>query len=106
MGDLKRLLQETSTDIKAHRAAELEKQITGLKGNIEALTSRTNRAETQIAGLTQKSEAHRREMGNMQDRLLQLEDGLEDLNNRSHRNNIRIRGLPESVTPDAVLPSV
>ncbi|CAH2301742.1 Hypothetical predicted protein, partial [Pelobates cultripes] len=39
MGDLKRLLQETSADIKAHTAAELEKQITGLKDDLEALTS-------------------------------------------------------------------
>ncbi|CAH2300449.1 Hypothetical predicted protein [Pelobates cultripes] len=62
MGNLKRLLHETSAYIKAHTAPELEKQITGLKEDLEALTSRTNKAKTQIVGLTQKSEAHQQEL--------------------------------------------
>ncbi|CAH2222908.1 Hypothetical predicted protein [Pelobates cultripes] len=38
--------------------------------------------------------------------MLYLEDGLEDLNNRSRRQNIRIRGIPETVLPDAILPTI
>ncbi|CAH2321374.1 Hypothetical predicted protein [Pelobates cultripes] len=104
--DLKKLLKETSDDIKAYTAAALEKQIAGLKDDIEALTSRTSRTETQIAETQDKLKTHTGDIGAMQDKILYLEDGLEDLNNRSRRQNIRIRGLPESVLPETLLPTV
>ncbi|CAH2283962.1 Hypothetical predicted protein [Pelobates cultripes] len=90
--DLKKLLKETSDDIKAYTAA--------------ALASRTSRTETQIAETQDKLKTHTGDIGAMQDKILYLEDGLEDLNNRSRRQNIRIRGLPESVLPETLLPTV
>ncbi|CAH2218810.1 Hypothetical predicted protein [Pelobates cultripes] len=54
MGDLQRLLKETSADIKVHIAAELKKQIKALKDDLEALTSHTSLAEYHITGLTQR----------------------------------------------------
>ncbi|CAH2220820.1 Hypothetical predicted protein [Pelobates cultripes] len=106
MGELRRLFKETSADIKAHTAAELEKQMVGLKDDIEVLTSRTDQAETHVSGLTQQTRAQAQNICAMQARVLQLEDGLEDLNNRSHRHNLRIRGLPETIAPDAILPNI
>ncbi|CAH2249719.1 Hypothetical predicted protein [Pelobates cultripes] len=104
--DLKKMLRETSDDIKAYTTAALEKQIASLKDDIEALASRTSRAETQITETQTTAKTHTRDIEALQEKILYLEDGLEDLNNRSRRQNIRIRGLPESVLPETLLPTI
>ncbi|CAH2305587.1 Hypothetical predicted protein [Pelobates cultripes] len=104
--DLRAMLRETSADIKAYTAAALEKQITGLKKELEVLTSRTDHNERLIKDTQTKTTALHKDTELLQDRMLYLEDGLEDLNNRSRRQNIRIRGIPETVLPDAILPTI
>ncbi|CAH2307198.1 Hypothetical predicted protein, partial [Pelobates cultripes] len=47
--DLRKLLRETSDDIKAYTTAALEQQLASLRSDIEALASRTSHAETQLA---------------------------------------------------------
>ncbi|CAH2300581.1 Hypothetical predicted protein [Pelobates cultripes] len=104
--DLRRMLRETSDDIKAYTTAALEKQIAGLKEDIEALASRTSHTEKRLTDTQAATTQHSRAIETLQERVLYLEDGLEDLNNRSRRQNIRIRGLPESIQPEAILPTV
>ncbi|CAH2252453.1 Hypothetical predicted protein [Pelobates cultripes] len=104
--DLRKMLKETSADIKDYTTAALEKQIAGLKGDIEALASRTGEAECTLKDTQTQVTSHGREMGMLKDRILFLEDGLEDLNNRSRRQNILIGGLAESVLPEAILPTI
>ncbi|CAH2254698.1 Hypothetical predicted protein [Pelobates cultripes] len=103
---LRKMLKETSADIKAYTTAALEKQIAGLKSDIEALASRTGDTERTLQEIQTKAADHGRDMGILKDRILFLEDGMEDLNNRSRRQNIRIRGLAESVMPEAILPTI
>ncbi|CAH2276919.1 Hypothetical predicted protein [Pelobates cultripes] len=44
--------------------------------------------------------AHGSELQNLRDQLRSLEDTNEDLNNRTRRNNVRVRGIPESILTD------
>ncbi|CAH2277186.1 Hypothetical predicted protein [Pelobates cultripes] len=98
--DLQVLLLDATADIKAHTAAELDRHIQGLNGDIEALARRTNQAETQLTALAESSRTHSQDLTYLHGKITSSEEELEDLNNRSRRNNIRVRGLPESVPGD------
>ncbi|CAH2299990.1 Hypothetical predicted protein [Pelobates cultripes] len=87
-------------DIKSHVASELDKRLTGLREDIEALAHRSDQAETRITSLSTTSQAHSQDIAYLHAKIEELEESLEDLNNRSRQNNIRIRGLPEAVMPD------
>ncbi|CAH2223986.1 Hypothetical predicted protein [Pelobates cultripes] len=104
--DLRSMLQEATADIKAHTAAELERHISGIKEDLEALNTRTTQAETDITHLQTAYSQHGQDIYYLSDKIQYLEDSLEDLNNRSRRNNIRIRCLPEAIEADAILPTL
>ncbi|CAH2313174.1 Hypothetical predicted protein, partial [Pelobates cultripes] len=104
--NLRKMLRETSEDIKVYTTAALENQITGLKEDMEALGSRTSHTERMITETQAKVANQDQDLETLKERVMYLEDGLEDLNNRSQRQNIRIRGLPESVLPEALLPTI
>ncbi|CAH2221297.1 Hypothetical predicted protein [Pelobates cultripes] len=104
--DMRRLLKEATTDIKAHAAAELKSHISGLKEEIDTLTSRNTQAETQIEGLLDKTNTYDWDLAVAYDKITWLEDSVEDLNNRSRRNNIQIRGMPETIPTEAIVPTL
>ncbi|CAH2220705.1 Hypothetical predicted protein [Pelobates cultripes] len=104
--DLHNMLKEATAEIKAHTAAELERHISGIKEDLEALNTRATQAESDITLLQSTSSQHGQDIYYLSDKIQYLEDSLEDLNNRSRRNNIRIRGLPEAVDADAILPTL
>ncbi|CAH2285171.1 Hypothetical predicted protein, partial [Pelobates cultripes] len=104
--DLQRLLKEVIEDIKSYMAVELEKHVAGLKADLDALTSRTSQTETHITGLLTKTKTQSQDITALHEKIIQLEDGMEDLNNRSHRNNICIRGMTESMATNAILSTI
>ncbi|CAH2282979.1 Hypothetical predicted protein [Pelobates cultripes] len=100
--DLQSLLQDATMDIKSHVASELNKQLSGLKEELGALANRTNQAEARNTDLTTKTQAHSQDIVYLHSRQVSIEEGLEDLNNRSRHNNIWIRGLPETVATEGL----
>ncbi|CAH2283894.1 Hypothetical predicted protein [Pelobates cultripes] len=75
--DLRKMLQETSDDIKAYTTATLEKQIAGLKEDMEALASRTSHTENPLLETQSRTDTHDWDIDTL--KVLYLEDGLEDL---------------------------
>ncbi|CAH2305918.1 Hypothetical predicted protein [Pelobates cultripes] len=65
---------------------------------MEALTHHTDQAETKLIALSEITSSHSQDITYLHSKIAALEEGIEDLNNRSRRNNIRVRGLPEIVT--------
>ncbi|CAH2275579.1 Hypothetical predicted protein [Pelobates cultripes] len=58
--------------------------------------------EDKMDQVTSNSTNHEQAVQALQEEVWILEDAHEDLNNRSRRNNIRIKGLSESVTIDTL----
>ncbi|CAH2224837.1 Hypothetical predicted protein [Pelobates cultripes] len=103
---LRDMLHQATNDIKAHVAAEMERHVAGLKEEVVGLTARTDQVENRIASIYATSTSHTQDIAYLYGHMAALEDGLEDLNNRSRRNNIRIRGLPETVTMEQLVPTL
>ncbi|CAH2325774.1 Hypothetical predicted protein [Pelobates cultripes] len=106
IGILRGMLHEATSDIKSHVAAEITKQLEGLKADVATLTSKTDQAETRISKLTTTTAEHAQDIAYFHGKIATLEDNMEDLNNRSRRNNIWIRGLPETVTLEQLVPTL
>ncbi|CAH2315435.1 Hypothetical predicted protein [Pelobates cultripes] len=76
--DLHQMLLAASADIKAHTAAELERHISGLKGEIETLNNRTSQAETAITQIKATTTQHSQDIFYLSDKVQFLEDSLEN----------------------------
>ncbi|CAH2324747.1 Hypothetical predicted protein [Pelobates cultripes] len=94
IGILRGMLTKATADIKSHVASEINKQLAVLKADVTALSTRTDQTETLISTLTATITAHTQEIAYFCSWMTALEDSLEDLNNRSRRNNIQIRAYP------------
>lgn len=69
-----------------------------------ALGNRTDLLETKHDELSLAYTYLRKEHETLSDTVIQLQSHLKDLDNRNRRNNLRMRGIPETVTD--LLPSV
>ncbi|CAH2225028.1 Hypothetical predicted protein [Pelobates cultripes] len=103
IGSLRNMLKEATSDIKCYVAEEISKNLAGLRADVKALNSGTDQTEVRIKTLTAASTSQSQEISYLHGRLTAMEDSLEDLNNRSWRNNIRLCGLPEAVQPEALI---
>ncbi|CAH2324629.1 Hypothetical predicted protein [Pelobates cultripes] len=100
--DMQTMLRAAIADIKSYMATELDKKLSGLREDIESLTNKADHTKTHIKDLTTTSQAHTQDITYLHAKIEALEESLEDLNNRSRRNNIRNQGLPESVTAEGL----
>ncbi|NP_001089569.1 uncharacterized protein LOC734625 [Xenopus laevis] len=91
MGQFKALLQHEL----AKTAADITNKITG---QIHELGQRIDVMETKMDDVVTVLEAHEQDIVQLQKQLKEAHDKLEDTDNRSRRNNLRIRGIPESET--------
>uniref|UniRef100_A0A8C5R2X7 L1 transposable element RRM domain-containing protein n=1 Tax=Leptobrachium leishanense TaxID=445787 RepID=A0A8C5R2X7_9ANUR len=90
-------------DIKGLQAfitAELERTTRTLSAEIQAVGERTAHLEEQAGRIVEYCNDLAGHAETMEQRVQWLEESMEDLSNRSRRNNVRLQGLPESVTPD------
>ena len=95
-------LKNVATDIKDALAAAISE----LRLDLRSLTDRVSHTET---ALEDHESILRRSTRKVDDHTLQLRDmnrHMEDLDNRGRRQNLRVRGLPESVEGDLVSQSV
>ncbi|CAH2284038.1 Hypothetical predicted protein [Pelobates cultripes] len=88
IGILRGMLHEATADIKTHVASEINKQLAGLKADVTALSSWADQTEIRISTLATTTAARTQDIAYFHGRMTALEDSLEDLNNRSRRNNI------------------
>ncbi|OCT88259.1 hypothetical protein XELAEV_18016891mg [Xenopus laevis] len=73
------------------------KKITAsLSKEIKEISKRTDTLETRMDDTTTVLEGHETDIDTLRFQLQELQDKIEDMENRSRRVNIRIRGLPES----------
>ncbi|CAH2305965.1 Hypothetical predicted protein [Pelobates cultripes] len=100
--DLRHLLQE----IKTNMAAEFFRHLTPITESLNDLTRRTTAIEDQLDRTSTQAQTNETAISALQDQVRLLEEAQEDLNNRSRRNNIRIRGVPETVGIDMLAPTL
>lgn len=95
-------LQAVATDIKD----TLFSAISDLRHEIQAIAGRMHHVEHATAQqqIAVKKIHHRVDSHTLQ--LRDLQRHVEDLDNRGRRHNLRVRGLPESVEQDQILPAV
>lgn len=81
--------------------------ITDLRHEIQAIAGRVQRIESTTAQHnTAIRKVHHYEVDTHTLQLRDLQRHVEDLDNRGRRHNLRVRGLPESVENDQILPAV
>ncbi|CAH2296395.1 Hypothetical predicted protein [Pelobates cultripes] len=64
------------------------------------LMARIQATESKTEEVMETVHTHEAELQNLRDQLRYLEEFNEDLNNKTCRNNIRVRGLPETVSTE------
>lgn len=99
--DIREILQAlpTKSDIEALilRIEEAHsRDIQEVRGDLHALTNRVDSGEATISSLTHRIEALERSQVSQMDTAIDLQLHLEDLEDRSRSNNLRLRGLPEA----------
>ncbi|CAH2219428.1 Hypothetical predicted protein [Pelobates cultripes] len=87
-------------DIRKSVAEELDKKLGPIMEGMADLSARTQATETKMAEAMETVQAHGGELQALREQLRSLEESNEDLNNRSRRNNIRVRGIPETVSTE------
>uniref|UniRef100_A0A8C5LNE8 Uncharacterized protein n=1 Tax=Leptobrachium leishanense TaxID=445787 RepID=A0A8C5LNE8_9ANUR len=100
-GDVQQILGRL-IEVQHFLAGELDKSARAIRAEVQAVGARTAALEDAVTTLSRGHNAVVHRSNGMVERILQLEQQVEDLSNRSRRNNLRIRGLPESV-PSAAL---
>ncbi|OCT78735.1 hypothetical protein XELAEV_18029824mg, partial [Xenopus laevis] len=96
--DIKEMLH-TMTD-------EIRSELHGIKQELESVGARTDSLERNQTKLVSNHKLHRAIILKQSKEIEELHRHVEDLQNRSRRNNIRVRGVPETVQKDAILPTL
>ncbi|OCT56499.1 hypothetical protein XELAEV_18000020mg [Xenopus laevis] len=91
LGKFKLLLQSELELTATRISTDLTKQVADLGQRIAETESKMDDCITVL-------DSHEQDIITMQSQLKDVQDRIEDSDNRSRRNNIRIRGLPESIS--------
>ncbi|CAH2326912.1 Hypothetical predicted protein [Pelobates cultripes] len=87
-------------DFKKSVAEELDKRLCPILEGMADLSARAQATEAKMADTDERIQAHGTEIQYLPDQLRSLEETNEDLNNKTRRNNIRVRGIPETISTD------
>lgn len=96
--DLESSLEAMYDRLASKFQQELQKTENSLSQEISALGSRTDKLETKHDELTLAYNELSREHEALSSSFSLLQSQVEDLDNRNRRNNLRLRGIPESYT--------
>ncbi|CAH2329759.1 Hypothetical predicted protein [Pelobates cultripes] len=88
---------DTGSLVQELRAA-LREELAGLRSDLTALEQRVDEMESTARGCEEQHRATEVAVTRQGNMLLTMRRQVEDLENRSRRNNIRVRSLPESGT--------
>uniref|UniRef100_A0A8C5PPN5 Uncharacterized protein n=1 Tax=Leptobrachium leishanense TaxID=445787 RepID=A0A8C5PPN5_9ANUR len=84
-------------DVQAFLASEIDRGTRAVQAEIASLGSRTAALESRTENLVSQHNTTVNYIATLETRIDTLETAAEDISNRSRRNNLSIRGLPESV---------
>ncbi|KAG8551096.1 hypothetical protein GDO81_018459 [Engystomops pustulosus] len=77
-------------------------EMSTLKDEVHHIEGRVLTVETSQLAVEERLAAHSAHLASQSSQLQTLSDHLDDLENHGRRNNIRVRGLPESIEPSAI----
>ncbi|CAH2284645.1 Hypothetical predicted protein, partial [Pelobates cultripes] len=89
---------QSLTEVKGFLAAEIARTVVEVKAKIAAIGTHTTVVEQRVARLVSAHNSSATLSKTLRHRITDLEIELEDISNRARRNNLRIRGLPETVS--------
>lgn len=78
--------------------------ISEFRADIQTLVQRTEHVETKMAEFAKSHNTLIDSHSALEEEVARLSAKVLDLEDRSRRNNIRIRGIPESISPDSLRP--
>ncbi|CAH2249014.1 Hypothetical predicted protein [Pelobates cultripes] len=93
-------------EFKAHVAEELPKNLQPLHEGLTDLAMRTHEVEAKIEDTASAVHSHDLAIQELREQIKCLEEAQEDLSNRSRRNNILIRGIPETISMELLQPTL
>lgn len=82
--------------------ADFKEMISEFKADIQSLVSRTDHVEKKMAEFAKSHNTLLDSHSALEEEVARLSAKVVDLEDRSRRNNVRIRGIPESITPDSL----
>uniref|UniRef100_A0A8C5WEX0 Uncharacterized protein n=1 Tax=Leptobrachium leishanense TaxID=445787 RepID=A0A8C5WEX0_9ANUR len=100
-GDIQQILGRL-VEVQQFIVGELDKSAHAIRTEIHAVGARTSALEEAVTTLSRGHNAAINRSNMLVERIQHLEQQVEDLSKRSRRNNLRLRGLPESVTSSAL----
>lgn len=92
-----RAVQEAMAPIMKAHAASLQKAVSDLKGELTHLAQAVSTNEGRLGELFQDTTELKQKYESLQKSYFQLNNKVDDLENRSRRCNLRVLGIPESV---------
>lgn len=92
------ILQKFRSIVRDEINAASRKLSAELVRGLKELGHHTNQLEQRMDVTTTVLEGHEDEVERLNAELVSLQDKLEDSENRARRDNLRIRGLPETIT--------
>lgn len=97
-------LQHLFESFRHHLQTDFKSMMAEFKNDIQALVSRTEHVEKKMSEFTKSHNALLDSHATLEEEVARLTAKTLDLEDRSRRNNIRLRGIPESVPPDQLRP--
>uniref|UniRef100_A0A8C5PMH8 Uncharacterized protein n=1 Tax=Leptobrachium leishanense TaxID=445787 RepID=A0A8C5PMH8_9ANUR len=100
--DIETLSQKMETllnEFSATLTSRLDAVSAEIRGDIRNLGERTSALEDKMAETTEAHNIMAARVDEMEDRLERYANKIADLEDRSRRHNLKIRGIPESVSP-------
>lgn len=97
-------MQQLFDTFRQHVQADFRSMFSDLKADLQSLISRTDHVEKKMSDFAKSHNSLIDSHATLEEEVLRLSAKVLDLEDRSRRNNIRIRGIPESVSPDLLRP--
>ncbi|CAH2297317.1 Hypothetical predicted protein [Pelobates cultripes] len=88
---------QSLAEVKGYLAEEIKRTAAEVKAEIAAIGVRTSHVEKKLDVVVEAHNTAATLTNKLLTHMTELELELEDISNRSRRNNLRIRGLPESI---------
>ncbi|MEE6469463.1 hypothetical protein FKM82_008633 [Ascaphus truei] len=98
-GITKEFLEELHAKLQRTLQANLKEAVSAIKQDIQGLQERTTSLETKLEEALQHQNDADEEIIRLGREIHSLRNGLEDQENRDRRQNLRIRGIPETILP-------
>ncbi|XP_075444599.1 uncharacterized protein LOC142488111 [Ascaphus truei] len=101
---LEELMAGMAATLKTSFQTELRAAVSDIRREISGLTEKTTSLENRLSESLQRQGEAEEEISCLGEEISLLKEGMEEQDNRDRRQNIRVRGVPESVTQEQIRP--